>query len=178
MPELVPPRYLTQTVLEAKDGMEVCATNNVVVYRGVGEQMGASHSERVDKALQRLCKRYDAKTVELSAKVLPPQFIRFLCKIAYGFYVSERGMFPLKDSPALAILKADRTDYSNWVGSRPTSAEGHASSLHRMSIEDIASGPGAGCEVVNISLFNKFGQTFQYTIVVRAPGWTERIEGT
>lgn len=46
-------------------------------------------------------------------------FLRYLCKIAYGFHVATRGEFSREESPALSLLLAQRQDFGNWVGCVP-----------------------------------------------------------
>lgn len=177
MPDLIEPRYLTEAMpLRATDGMELRATNDAFVYRGVVEDAKSEHSEKLTKTIRQLCTTYGAASIDLSATIQPPTLIRFLCKIAHGFHVAERGLFPLEESPAIALLRAERTDYSNWVGSKPTSkTQEQQTSMHEMSVEDVTTQSGLQCVVVNIALFESFGPKFAYQVVTRAPGWQQHV---
>jgi hypothetical protein len=178
MPELIVPRYLGSSLpLDAKEGMDVFALNNALVYRGMLEGDGKKYSEKIDKAARQLCMAYQANSIQFLSSIRPPQIIGFLCKIAHGFHVWERGMFPLEESPAIAILRGERTDYSNWVGSMPSSSdkEQQSESLHKMLIEDVTTESGKQCTLVRLSLFNSFGPQFSYVVITRAPGWQNFI---
>jgi hypothetical protein len=177
MPGLIAPRYLTNSLpLMAKDGMELYSTNDAIIYRGAVEDAGAAHSEKLTGEIARLCRIYGATKIDLSSKIVPPQVIRFLCKVAHGFHIWERGLFPLEESPAIAILKSERTDYSNWTGSKfVSSGQDPQASMHEMSIEDVTTKSGLQCVVVNIALFNHFGPKLAYQVITHAPGWQEHV---
>lgn len=177
MPGLIAPRYLTNELpLKATDGMELDSTNDAFVYRGAVEEAAAAHSEKLTEAIRSLCKIYGAAKIDLSARITPQPLIQFLCKIAHGFHVWERGLFPLEESPAIALLKSERTDYSNWVGSKSVSSgQEQNAAMHEMSIEDVTTKSGLRCVVVNIALFNSLGPKFAYQVITRAPGWREQI---
>ena len=180
MPGLIVPRYLTDNVpLSVREGMEMDSSNDALVYRGLVENVEGIHSVKLNEAKGRLCQRYNASGMKFSVQIAPPLIIRFLCKIAHGFHVLERGLFPLKESPALALLKSERFDYSNWVGSAPVSTDSEQrTSLHKMTIEDVTTKSGLPCTVVNIALFNSLGPNFNYVVVTRAVGWQEHVANT
>ena len=177
MPGLIQPRFLTSfEVLKATDGMELHSTIDAPVYRGVLDANNRDHPEKLREAIAGLCRVYGASRIDLSATIKPQQFVRFLCKIAHGFHVWERGMFPLEESPAIALLMACRTDYSNWVGGKDyVPSIGEKTSLHEVSIDDVVTKSGTYCTVVTIALFNSFGPNFAYQVVTRAPGWQGHV---
>lgn len=43
-------------------------------------------------------------------------FVRMLAKIAHGYHVATRGMFPLEESPLIPIILGTRRDARNWIG--------------------------------------------------------------
>ncbi|MDR3446934.1 hypothetical protein [Dyella sp.] len=177
MPSLIPARFLTSSLaLRATDGFEMYGTIDAPVYRGVVDEDGQPRPERLSHFINELRRLYGASGIDLTASVKPPQFIRFLCKIAHGFHVWERGMFPLKESPAIELLMARRTDYSNWVGGKDTAPSNEERRpLHEVTIEDVVTKSGMHCTLVNIALFNSLGPNFAYQVVTRAPGWQEHV---
>lgn len=98
-------------------------------------------------------------------------FAQLLAKTAYSFYVGVKGIFPMDESPALALIKGDVKDASNWVGSTflPISSE-DSKSLHRLATKEVIQKDGGVVDVVLIQFFASEG-TCTYEVVVRATGW-------
>lgn len=173
MPILIEARFLTSlNTLKTTDGMEIYGTADAKVCKGAFDKNGKPNPDTINSLIQELCGRYGASGIDLKASIRAPQIMRFLCKIAHGFHIWERGMFPLSESPALELLMARRTDYSNWIGAKniePSQGEKH--SLHEVFIEDGITKSGAHYTLVNIVLFNPLGPGFAYQVITRAPGW-------
>lgn len=103
-------------------------------------------------------------------------FLRHLCKIAYGFYVAVRGEFALDESPALSLLLGQRQDFGNWVGCVPLEEPARRGlDWHQIDIIDTATKSGASCTVVRISLFN-FLIPCTYTVITRCHGYRVMVE--
>ncbi|MCL1531427.1 hypothetical protein M3O57_14495 [Xanthomonas nasturtii] len=167
LPLLVPARFMIDTYpITARDGIEVRGTCDVMVHGGT-----LTNTSDPQAKISALCRRFRASQVDLNVQITPGELSRFLCKTAHGFHVSQRGLFPLEESPALAIMRADRTDYSNWIGSEDFSPSGDTSEMHDLSIEDVVTEAGISCTVVKIRMFGAFGVDMRYVVVTRAKGW-------
>lgn len=167
LPLLVPARFMIDSYpITALDGIEVRGTCDVMVHGGT-----LTNTSDPQAKISALCRRFGASQVDLNVQIKPGELSRFLCKTAHGFHVSQRGLFPLEESPALAIMKADRTDYSNWIGSEDFSPSGDTFEMHDLSIEDVVTEAGISCTVVKIRMFGAFGVDMRYVVVTRAKGW-------
>lgn len=63
--------------------------------------------------------RYGAVDIHGRQRIDIGNFLRYLCKIAYGSHVATRGEFTRDESPALSLLLGQRHDFGNWVGCVP-----------------------------------------------------------
>lgn len=109
----------------------------------------------------------DKASIEVSA------FARVLAKIAYGYYVAQRGLFPRAESPALALALGECDNVSNWIGSAPslpTPTAPHG--IHALSAMDLQRSDGVTVTVVRVGLFRTSGAR-SYDVVARAPGWQQ-----
>jgi hypothetical protein len=104
-------------------------------------------------------------------------FIRMLAKIAYGYFVSQRGLFPREESPALASAMGQIDNPSNWICSHylPLPANS-AAGLHAMMMMDYPRSDGMVVNVVRVALFRNSGAC-NYEVVVRAQDWKEYETG-
>ncbi|WP_148293026.1 HNH endonuclease [Comamonas sp. B-9] len=98
-------------------------------------------------------------------------FGKMLAKIAYSFYIGEKGVFSRSESPALALIKGEVTETSNWVGSSfvPISNE-KPIGLHRIAIQTVNLKNGSQVDLVLIQLF-AMAKTCTYEVVVKAADW-------
>jgi hypothetical protein len=102
-------------------------------------------------------------------------FLRYLCKIAYGFHVATRGEFSREESPALSLLLAQRQDFGNWVGCVPLEEPARRGvDWHQIDIVDNAMKSEVACTVVRISLFN-FLVPCTYTVVTRCHAYQAMV---
>lgn len=109
----------------------------------------------------------DKASIEVSA------FARVLAKIAYGYYVAQRGVFPRAESPALALALGECDNVSNWIGSAPplpTPPAAHG--IHALLAMDLQRSDGVTVTVVRVGLFRTSGAR-SYDVVARAPGWKQ-----
>lgn len=171
LPLLVPARFMNESLpITASDGIEVRGTCDVMVHGGT-----LTNTSDPQAKISALCRSLGASQVDLNVQIKPGELSRFLCKTAHGFHVSQRGLFPLEESPALAIMKAERTDYSNWIGSEDFSPSGDTSEMHDLSIDDVVTEAGIPCTVVKIRMFGAFGVDMRYVVVTRAKGWQQNV---
>lgn len=111
---------------------------------------------------------YGATGVEFQTKLDVWPFIRMLAKIAYSYYVAEKGAFPLVESPILPIVRAEHSLAKEWIGcleDRPLTKSG-SNALHLLDINEAAGDDGSIASVVRIKLFSvTSGPT--YSVLVR-----------
>ena len=158
MPVFLPPRYI-------RESLPLSSSNKMEVYALAENAVGAS--------LEDLVVRYGAIGIEGRLSIPMGAFLRYLCKIAYGFHVGECGAFNRTDSPALALLLGERNDFANWIGCLPLEGEVPGDDWHRVEVMPLKL-DGAVGEVVHLSLFNGLAPC-TYTIVTRLPGYQELV---
>ncbi|WMB74678.1 hypothetical protein RA178_08775 [Shewanella oncorhynchi] len=112
-----------------------------------------------------------ATGIEVETKLDIWSFIRMLAKIAYSYYVAEKGGFPKEESPILPIALQQHNNAKQWIGC----LEDHplikpeSNALHLMDITEILGEDSSVCSVVRIKLFSvKSGPT--YSVIVRIHG--------
>jgi hypothetical protein len=112
-----------------------------------------------------------ATGVEIQTKLDIWSFIRMLAKIAYSYYVAEKGVFPRGESPVLPIAINEHSYAKQWIGcleDHPLTKPG-SEALHLLDITDIVGKDGSICSVVRIKLLSTAsGPT--YSVVVRMHG--------
>lgn len=59
---------------------------------------------------------HSAVGVQIKDRMAIWDFVRLLAKIAHGYQVATRGMFPLEESPLVPIILGTRRDARNWIG--------------------------------------------------------------
>lgn len=171
LPILIAPRLLAEVgALESRNGIEVRGTCDVLVHH---KELGAAFDSQAQ--MRNLCRRYNAQGVDISVQVRPPDLCRFLCKTAFAYHVAMRGSFPREESPALAIMRNERSDYSNWIGSEDCQPNINSSDMHELTIEDAADANGVPCTIVKVQMFTIFGADMRYCVVTRAAGWEANI---
>lgn len=115
--------------------------------------------------------KYRATGMEIQTKWDIWSFIRMLAKIAYSYYVAEKGVFPLKESPVLPIAINQHNYAKQWIGC----LEDHpllkprSEALHLLDISELVGADGSICSVVRIRLFSVFSSP-TYSVVVRIHG--------
>lgn len=112
-----------------------------------------------------------ATGIEIESKLDIWSFIRMLAKIAYSYYVAEKGVFPQEENPILPIALQQHNNAKQWIGC----LEGHpltkpeSNALHLMDIIEVTGEDNSVCSVVRIKLFSvKAGPT--YSVIVRIHG--------
>ncbi|MFD1217953.1 hypothetical protein [Microbulbifer celer] len=115
--------------------------------------------------------KHRATGIEIQSKLDIWSFIRMLAKIAYSYYVAEKGVFPLEESPVLPIAVNEHNYAKKWIGcleDHPLTKPG-SEALHLLDITDIEGEDSSVCSVVRIKLFSvTSGPT--YSVVVRIHG--------
>ena len=139
-------------------------------------EVNAIANNLVGPGIERLLRRYDARSIEGSVKVPMGSFLRFLCKIAFGVHFVERGPFDRIESPALALLLGERQDFGNWIGCVPHEKEVPGSDWHRIEVASLEAQSGDSCEAVFISLLNNLAPC-TYIVVTRCPNYRSMVEG-
>lgn len=94
-------------------------------------------------------------------------FVRMLAKIAHGYHVATRGLFPVEESPLLPIILGKRHDSRNWIGcidQYPLPSDRPA--LHLLSEEPLVGEDQSECITVRIKLFAPHG-TATYVLATR-----------
>lgn len=132
-----------------------------------GIEIAGIDTLHIGNASDRL-EKHRATGVEIQSNLDIWSFIRMLSKIAYSYYVAEKGVFPQQESPILPIALKQHDYAKQWVGcleDHPLTKPG-SSALHLMDITEIAGEDGSVCSVVRIKLFSvTAGPT--YSVVVR-----------
>lgn len=99
-------------------------------------------------------------------------FVRMLGKIAHGYYIAEKGWFPLEESPVLPVVMGNSTRVKEWIGcleSNPLVKPG-SKAIHLMDITDLTGADGSVCSVVRIKLFSPTsGPTYAVVTRLQAP---------
>lgn len=111
-------------------------------------------------------KKNNANGVKFNTKVDVISFCKVLCKIAYGYHVYKKGLFPREESPALKIMLGEITTMKHYIGSRDA-VYPEAKSLHILDTEEIQLKNGAIIHMVYITLFHGLGSTSQYAVITR-----------
>lgn len=125
--------------------------------------------------LQQFLLRHGAVGMRGKQSIDIGSFLRYLCKIGYGFHVAMRSEFPRDESPALALLLGQRKDFCNWVGCVPLEEPAQRGvDWHQLDIVETATTSGTPCTVVRISLFN-FLVPCTYTVVTRCHGYQAMV---
>ncbi|WP_199099495.1 hypothetical protein [Dyella sp. ASV21] len=160
MPMFMPARALTDPLpLPDNNALEVRAIDSA----SIGIEM------------QAFLLRHQAAGIRGKQAIDIGPFLRYLCKIAYGFHVGMRGGFAREESPALSLLLGQRQDFGNWVGCVPMEEPSQKGvNWHQMDIMDAETYAGGACTVVHISLFN-FLIPCTYTIVTHCPGYQAMV---
>lgn len=135
-----------------------------------GIEVAGIHTLHIGDALEPV-QRHRAAGVEIQTKLDIWSFIRMLAKIAYSYYVAEKGGFPLGESPVLPIAINEHSYAKKWIGC----LEDHlltkpgSDALHLLDITEIVGDDGSIYSVVLIKLFSvTSGPT--YSVVVRIHG--------
>ncbi|QQP97962.1 HNH endonuclease [Lysobacter enzymogenes] len=82
-------------------------------------------------------------------------FVRMLAKIAHGYHVAMRGVFPMEESPLVPIIMGERVDAQNWVGctKQQDALPDGRSALHLLQEDVLTGADGSKCSTVRIKLF-------------------------
>jgi hypothetical protein len=113
-------------------------------------------------------KRHNATGVETQTKVDVWPFIRMLAKIAYSYYIAERGVFPREESPILPLALNKHSFAKEWIGcleDHPLTKPG-STAMHLMDITEIKGNDEAICSVVRIKLLS-IAASPTYSVIVR-----------
>lgn len=117
---------------------------------------------------------HSATGIEIQTKLDIFSFIRMLAKIAYSYYVAEKGVFPLIESPVLPIAINRHSFAKQWIGcleDHPLAKLG-SKALHLLDINECVGDDGSIASVVRIKLFSATsGPT--YSVLVRVHGGQE-----
>ncbi|WP_445147377.1 hypothetical protein [Dyella sp. Tek66A03] len=138
-------------------------------------EMQAIDSASIGAEIQSFVLRHRAIGIRGKQTIDIGYFLRYLCKIAYGFHVGMRGEFAREESPALALLLGQREDFGNWVGCAPLEEPARrGGDWHEIDIVDTEMHLGRACTVVYISLFN-FLIPCTYTVVTHCHGYQTMV---
>ncbi len=97
-----------------------------------------------------------ASGFETNTRIDIRAFNRMLAKIAHCYHVSQRGAFPLTESPILPTILTDHGAPRAWIGTvnhMPLERNPGSTALHLLHIEEATSDDGARCTAVRIKLF-------------------------
>ena len=141
-----------------------------------GIQIKALETLKFGRDVAELLVDKNAVGISGRTRIHPQVFGQLLAKIAYSYHVGVKGRFPMSESPALALLKGEVKDISNWIGSTflpvsPASSTG----LHRLATKTVVKSDGSSVELVLIQLFANAG-TCTYEVVVRAKDWMAYLQ--
>lgn len=101
-----------------------------------------------------LVQRHDAVGIKFNDRIDIPAFVRMLAKIAHGYCVAKRGLFPFEESPLIPIISGERFDARNWIGNLVNDPLPQGScSLHLLGDRLLSSDDGGTGVAVFIKLF-------------------------
>jgi len=175
LPGLVPPRALSgAAAMIGERPVELMpppsGSFDAIAYKGTVYPLADGIPQKIRRAILHLGAPHGARDADLHVKLNIGDVARFLSKVAYGMHVAVRGVPNLEESPALAIMRGERDDVSNWVGCEPIE-QATDDRLHVAWLEDREI-PGLGsCAVVRLALFNSSRTPFTYSVITHAPGW-------
>lgn len=104
--------------------------------------------------------------LKFNTKIDVISFCKVLCKIAYGYHVHKKGLFPREESPALKIMLGEITTMKHWMGSRDA-VYPDAKGLHILNTEEIHLKGGVTMHMVYITLFHGMGVNSEYAVITR-----------
>lgn len=159
MPVFVPPRFMASR--------RPLPNDNVLSVNAVANNMVGPHVEQ-------FIKQHGARAIRGEFRIPMNSFLRYLCKIAYGVHFVHHGSFDRSESPALALLLGDRSDFGNWFGSIAEDLEVPGERLHRIEMTEIRSPTGDVCDAVLISLFNRLAPC-TYVVITRCPAYKTMV---
>lgn len=139
--------------------------------------VSGTEQAEIGDALHNLLQRHGAKGIRGRVRIPVGAFIRFLCKIAYGFHVVDAGEFPREESPALALLLENRGDVGNWVGSKQIPLDQNvelSDKWHEIKRIQVKLANGDECDAVSINLFS-FKMPCTYIVITRYPGFQDMV---
>jgi hypothetical protein len=116
--------------------------------------------------LSGLQKTENISGVRFNTKVDVISFCRVLCKIAYGYHVQKKGLFPRSESPALDIMLGKNTQIQHWLGSGDFEYP-DSNGLHVLETTEIRRKDGLIMHMVYIKLFHGMGASSAYAVVTR-----------
>lgn len=116
--------------------------------------------------LAKIHKENNVNGVKFNTKVDVISFAKVLCKIAYGYHVNQKGLFPREESPALKIMQGKITTMQHWIGSRDA-VYPDASGMHILNMEEILLKSGVTMHIVYITLFRGMGANSEYAVITR-----------
>lgn len=116
--------------------------------------------------LTNLHKEDNVNGVKFNTKVDVISFAKVLCKIAFGYHVNKKGLFPREESPALKVMLGEITTMEHFMGSRDA-VYPDAKGLHILNTEEIHLKDGATIHMVYITLFHGMGVNSEYAVITR-----------
>jgi len=137
----------------------------------VGVQISGIDTINVGQKLYQVIAEHAAVGIKGTLRLEHFTFCQLLCKIEYSYQIAMHGEFDRSESPALAILKGEELNASNWVGkSIMPLSEFPTSSLHLITSDSRASTFRQTIQVTTIQLFSNVSQS-AYEVVVHAKDW-------
>ncbi|MEO7050358.1 MAG: hypothetical protein ABI128_01715 [Rhodanobacter sp.] len=115
--------------------------------------------------------RRGAVGVQIKTDVDTGAFVRMLAKVAHCYYIAEKGLFPLSQSPILPVIMGRSDDAKPWIGCLEDAqlTKQGSTALHLIDIAELVGADGSICSVVRIKLFSpNSGPT--YAVVTRIQG--------
>jgi len=98
-------------------------------------------------------------------------FAKMLAKIAYANVVANVGLLPRKDSPLLPLIRGDRNDFSNWLGSGEFNPIIKSKNpLHVMDFQPIVNDVDEPGYATRLRFFWSYPTT-GYHVVTHIPDW-------
>ncbi|MGZ8227164.1 MAG: HNH endonuclease [Methylococcaceae bacterium] len=136
-----------------------------------GLQIARTETIHFGKNVEKLLSDNDAIGARFEDSIDTFAFTRLLAKIAYGYLVATKGLFPRDESPLLPLIFKERTDASNWLGSMDMDIKTETNHLHLLDTSDVTDGTGRKADVVIIKLFSAHGAVSYYVAAARLPDW-------
>ncbi len=157
----------------------VAITGTLPLSRKNSIDVSGSNQSSIGAPLEAFVIKMGARGIKGNVRIPMGAFVRYLCKIAYGFHVVEQGEFDRTESPALALLLEERSDMGNWVGCVQDDLDDAAKKMgndwHRLEMVKLTLSNGTECDAVAISLFN-FLIPCTYLVITRCPGYQDMVE--
>jgi len=111
--------------------------------------------------VEQILKKYDTKSLSITAPWIGNSFDRMLAKIAYGFSVAKFGIDNIEEVYVLPAILGQKEDVGNWIGTAKDTQLENTKFFHLIQVEIIN-----GEIIVRMRLFANYKNVPEYLAVV------------